>query len=79
MHYSSGVGNHFFYLLSEGSGKKTINGIEYDSPTCNDKTIDGIGHEKAQQIWYKALTEEWVSKSNYHDARTGTLHAAKAL
>jgi Zn-dependent metalloprotease len=23
VHYSSGVGNHFFYLLSEGSGAKT--------------------------------------------------------
>ena len=30
-----GPGNHFFYLLSEGSGAKTINGIAYNSPTCN--------------------------------------------
>ena len=35
VHYSSGVGNHFFYLLSEGSGAKTLNGVSYDSPTCN--------------------------------------------
>ena len=27
VHYSSGVGNHFFYLLAEGSGARTINGI----------------------------------------------------
>jgi Thermolysin metallopeptidase, alpha-helical domain len=27
VHYSSGVGNHFFYLLSEGSGAKTIGGV----------------------------------------------------
>ncbi|MBX7555247.1 M4 family metallopeptidase [Streptomyces sp. tea 10] len=33
VHYSSGVANHFFYLPSEGSGSKTINGISYDSPT----------------------------------------------
>jgi Zn-dependent metalloprotease len=26
VHYSSGVANHFFYLLAEGSGAKTING-----------------------------------------------------
>jgi Zn-dependent metalloprotease len=39
VHYSSGVGNHFFYLLSEGSGAKTINGIAYDSTTCNGRTI----------------------------------------
>jgi hypothetical protein len=25
--YSSGPANHFFYLLSEGSGAKTINGV----------------------------------------------------
>jgi Zn-dependent metalloprotease len=78
-HYSSGVGNHFFYLLAEGSGQKTINGIDYDSPTCNGSSINGIGHEKAEQIWYKALSEEWTSNSTYHDARTGTLKAAKAL
>jgi Zn-dependent metalloprotease len=79
VHYSSGIGNHFFYLLSEGSGAKTINGIDYDSPTCNGATINGIGRDKAELIWYKALTEEWTSTSDYHDARQGTLNAAKAL
>jgi Zn-dependent metalloprotease len=79
VHYSSGIGNHFFYLLSEGSGQKTINGIDYDSPTCDGSTINGIGRDKAEQIWYKALTEEWVPSSDYHDARDGTLNAAKAL
>ena len=56
VHYSSGVGNHFFYLLSEGSGAKTINGIAYNSPTCDGSTITGIGHDKAAAIWYQALT-----------------------
>jgi Zn-dependent metalloprotease len=79
VHESSGVGNHAFYLLSEGSGPKTINGIDYDSPTCNGSTITGIGHDKAAAIWYKALTEQWTSNTNYHDARVGMLHAAKAL
>ena len=37
VHYSSGPANHFFYLLSEGSGAKTINGIAYNSPTCNGR------------------------------------------
>jgi Zn-dependent metalloprotease len=78
-HYSSGVGNHFFYLLSEGSGKKTINGIDYDSPTCNGKTIKGIGNDKAAAIWYKALTEQWTSNETYPMAREGTLKAAKEL
>jgi zinc metalloprotease ZmpA len=79
VHYSSGVGNHFFYLLSEGLGAKTINGIAYNSPTCNGSTIKGIGHDKAAAIWYKALTEQWVSTTNYHNARVGTLNAAKDL
>jgi Zn-dependent metalloprotease len=73
------VGNHFFYLLSEGSGKKTINGIEYNSPTCNKSTITPIGRDKAAAIWYKALTEQWVPSTNYHQARVGMLHAAKEL
>jgi Zn-dependent metalloprotease len=79
VHYSSGVGNHAFYLLSEGSGAKTINGIAYNSPTCNGRTIKGIGHDEAAAIWYKALTEQWTSTTNYHDARVGTLNAAKEL
>ena len=79
VHYSSGVGNHLFYLLSEGSGKKTINGIDYDSPTCNGKSVTGIGHEKAAAVWYKALTEQWTSTTNYHDARDGMLKAAADL
>jgi zinc metalloprotease ZmpA len=79
VHNSSGVGNHAFYLLSEGSGPKTINGIHYDSPTCNGSTITGIGRDKAAAIWYRALTQEWVSTTNYHDARIGMLHAAKDL
>jgi Zn-dependent metalloprotease len=79
VHYSSGVGNHLFYLLSEGSGKKTINGIDYDSPTCDGSTITGIGRDKAAAIWYKALTENWVSTTDYHDARVGMLQAAKDL
>jgi Zn-dependent metalloprotease len=79
VHYSSGVGNHFFYLLAEGSGAKTINGIDYDSPTCNGSTLEGIGRDKAQQIWYQALTHEWTSRTDYHDARVGTLNAAADL
>jgi len=79
VHYSSGVGNHLFYLLSEGSGSKTINGIKYNSTTCDGSKITGIGHEKAAAIWYKALTENWVSTTDYHQARAGMLQAAKDL
>ncbi|MDH6548584.1 Zn-dependent metalloprotease [Streptomyces sp. SAI-208] len=79
VHYSSGVANHFFYLLAEGSGAKTINGVSYNSPTSNGSTVTGIGRAKALQIWYKALTTYFTSTTNYKAARTGTLSAASAL
>ncbi|MET7604121.1 M4 family metallopeptidase [Streptomyces avermitilis] len=79
VHYSSGVANHFFYLLSEGSGSKTINGVTYNSPTSNGSTVTGIGRAKALQIWYKALTTYFTSTTKYAGARTGTLSAASAL
>ncbi|MFJ3984021.1 M4 family metallopeptidase [Streptomyces fungicidicus] len=79
VHYSSGPANHFFYLLAEGSGSKTINGVTYNSPTYNGSTVTGIGRAKALQIWYKALTTYFTSTTNYKAARTGTLNAASAL
>ncbi|MEV5438002.1 M4 family metallopeptidase [Streptomyces sp. NPDC052682] len=79
VHYSSGPANHFFYLLSEGSGSKTINGVTYNSPTSNGSTVTGIGRTKALQIWYKALTTYMTSTTKYSGARTATLNAASAL
>ncbi|KAA0942728.1 M4 family metallopeptidase [Streptomyces apricus] len=79
VHYSSGPANHFFYLLSEGSGAKTINGVSYNSPTSNGSTVTGIGRDKAIKIWYKALTEGMTSTTKYAGARTATLNAASAL
>ncbi len=79
VHYSSGPANHFFYLLSEGSGAKTINGVSYNSPTSNGSTVTGIGRAKAAQIWYKALTTYMTTTTNYKGARTATLSAASAL
>ncbi|MFI7006434.1 M4 family metallopeptidase [Streptomyces sp. NPDC050145] len=79
VHYSSGVANHFFYLLSEGSGAKDINGVHYNSPTVDGSTVTGIGRDKAVQIWYKALTTYFTSTTDYHGAREGTLKAAADL
>ncbi|GHH61597.1 peptidase [Kitasatospora indigofera] len=79
VHYSSGVANHFFYLLSEGSGAKTINGVSYNSPTSNGSTLTGIGRTKAAAIWYRALTVYMTSTTNYKAARTATLKAATDL
>ncbi|GGS96908.1 peptidase M4 [Streptomyces cinerochromogenes] len=79
VHYSSGPANHFFYLLSEGSGAKVVGGVSYDSPTADGLPVTGIGRDKALQIWYRALTTKWTSTTNYAGARTGTLAAAGEL
>ncbi|MEW2077163.1 M4 family metallopeptidase [Streptomyces sp. NPDC013433] len=78
-HFSSGVGNHFFYLLAEGSGRKTINGVVYDSPTYDGNPVAGIGIENAAAIWYRALTVHMTSRTDYAGARAATLQAAEDL
>ncbi|MFI2347261.1 M4 family metallopeptidase [Streptomyces sp. NPDC019443] len=79
VHYSSGPANHWYYLLSEGSGAKTINGVNYDSPTSDGLPVTGIGRDKASLIWFKALTTKFNSTTNYAAARTGTIAVATEL
>ncbi|MGW2490942.1 M4 family metallopeptidase [Streptomyces sp. NPDC001606] len=79
VHAGSGVSSHAYYLLAEGSGKKTINGVAYNSPTYNHSTVKGIGRAKATAIFYRALTRYMVSTTDFHDARVATLKAAKDL
>ncbi|MFF2425448.1 M4 family metallopeptidase [Streptomyces mirabilis] len=79
VHYSSGPANHMFYLLSEGSGTKVINGVTYNSTTSDGVAVAGIGRAAALQIWYKALTSYMTSSTNYAGARTAALNAATAL
>ncbi|MFJ4968336.1 M4 family metallopeptidase [Streptomyces sp. NPDC088755] len=79
VHYSSGPANHWYYLLSEGSGTKTINGVAYDSATSDGLPVTGIGRDKASLIWFKALTTKFTSTTNYAAARTGTLAVASEL
>ncbi|MFG1655935.1 M4 family metallopeptidase [Micromonospora chersina] len=75
VHYSSGVANHFFYLLAVGSGSSSYG----NSPTCNGSTVTGIGNAKAGAIWYRALTRYMTSRTNYAGARTASLSAAADL
>jgi Zn-dependent metalloprotease len=79
VHYSSGPANHFFYLLAEGSGAKSFNGVDHTSPTCNGSSVTGIGRDAAQKIWYRALTVYMTSSTNYAGARAATLSAAADL
>jgi len=82
VHFSSGVANHFFYLLSEG----TKAGVP--SKTClstntrvatGTGTLTGITRAKAEKIWYRALTVYMTSSTNYAAARVATVSAATDL
>jgi len=82
VHYSSGVANHFYYLLAEG----TTSGSP--SPTCAASdtrvasgvgSVVGIGRAKAEKVWYRALTVYMTSATTYASARTATLNAASDL
>ncbi|GHC46084.1 M4 family metallopeptidase [Streptomyces flavofungini] len=79
VHYSSGIANHFFYLLSEGSGAKEINGVKYDSPTKDGSKVEGIGRDKAEKIWFKALSTYFTTTTDYAQARKDTVKAAADL
>ncbi|WP_404867505.1 M4 family metallopeptidase [Kitasatospora griseola] len=79
VHYSSGIGNHFFYLTAEGTGTKTIGGLPHNGTTCNGDSFSGIGKDKAAAIWYRALTTYMTSTTDYSAARTATLQAAADL
>jgi len=79
-HYSSGVGNHFYFLLAEGSGATSYG----NSPTCNGSTLTGLGRAKAQKIYYRALDVYYTSTTKYvdpgnNDARYFSLRAAADL
>ncbi|MBM6402824.1 M4 family metallopeptidase [Phycicoccus sp. CSK15P-2] len=78
-HYSSGPLNHWFYLASEGSGAKTVNGVAYDSPTCNGSSVTGTGRAAVEQIWYRTLATKLTSTSTYAAARDGAIASAKEL
>ncbi len=84
VHYSSGVANHVYYLMAEGS--KPAGGIA--SPTCvatdtrtatGSATVTGVGHLKAQKIWYRALTVYMTSDATYATTRAAMVSASTDL
>ncbi len=79
VHYSSGVANHFFFLLAHGSQVDSLCD-NIASPMTNDVTsITGIGNDKAGRIWYRALTAYMTKRTDYAGARVATLNAAADL
>jgi Zn-dependent metalloprotease len=75
VHSAAGPGNHWFYLLAEGTNP--TNG-QPTSPTCNSTTLTGVGIQNAQKIMYNAKLMK-TSASSYLKYRTWTLTAAKNL
>ncbi len=83
VHYSSGVGNHFFFNLAEGTGATAYG----TSPVCGSAAaVVGIGRAKAEKIWYRALDVYFTSNTSYvntsnpaNTARAYTLRAATDL
>jgi bacillolysin len=67
VHINSGIANKAFYLVSEG-GSHHLGG-----------TMDGIGADKAGQIWYRAVTTYMTLLTRFAGARTATLDAAADL
>ena len=70
VHTNSGIGNLFFYLLSQGGthprGKTTV-------------SVTGIGLAKAEKIWYRALSVYMTTSTTFQGARTATANAASDL
>jgi Zn-dependent metalloprotease len=74
VHAAAGPGNHWFYLLAQGSSG---NG-QPASPTCNGSTVTGVGIQNAIKIMYNAMLLK-TSTSSYLNYRKWTLQAAKNL
>ncbi|MFJ6198712.1 M4 family metallopeptidase [Micromonospora sp. NPDC092111] len=83
VHYSSGPANHFFFNLAVGTGATPYG----NSPLCGSAPpVTGIGREKAEKIWFRALDVYFVSNTRYvntaqptNTARLHTLSAATDL
>ena len=75
VHAAAGPGNHWFYLLAEGTNP--TNG-QPASTTCNSTTLTGVGIQNAQKIMYNAMLMK-TSTSSYLKYRTWTLTSAKNL
>ena len=86
VHYSSGVANHFYYLLAQGSvvpqgfGPGSQANLRRADLVCSGGTsLQGIGRTAAAKIWYRALTVYMTADTTYAEARAATLHAARDL
>jgi zinc metalloprotease ZmpA len=82
VHGSSGVANHFFYLLAEGttSGSPSKTCVSGNTKKATGSgTVKGIGRAKAEKIWYRALTVYMTSSETFARARLSTIKASNDL
>ncbi len=86
VHLSSGVANHFYYLLAEGAvvpagfGAGSWANLSTASMVCSGSTaLTGIGRTAAGKIWYRALTLYMTSGTTYAQARAATISASTDL
>ncbi|GAA1583841.1 M4 family metallopeptidase [Actinoplanes couchii] len=76
VHAAAGPGNHFFYLLAEGTSP--ANGQPASTRCSGTAAIKGVGIQKATKVLYNAMLMK-TSSSSYLKYRTWTLTSAKAL
>ncbi|WP_410814564.1 M4 family metallopeptidase [Micromonospora sp. 067-2] len=79
VHYSSGVANHFYFNLAEGTGATAYG----TSPVCGSApAVTGIGRAKAEKIWFRALDVYFTSNTAYvntgNPANTARAYSLKA-
>lgn len=83
-HRSSGVGNHFFYLLAEGTAIPAAhangpNRLTVADLRCNGNLeLAGIGRDRAGRIVYEA-SKRFASGAKYPDARRAMQDVAAEL
>ena len=75
VHRAAGPGDHWFFLVAEGSNPTDGQPV---SPTCNGGSVAGIGVQRATQILYNAMLMK-TTASSYQAYRTWTLTAANNL
>ncbi|MFC7530288.1 M4 family metallopeptidase [Actinoplanes sp. GCM10030250] len=76
VHAAAGPGNHWFYLLAEGTNP--TNGQPASTRCSGSGAITGVGIQTAMKVMYNAMLMK-TSSSSYVKYRTWTLTAAKNL
>jgi len=69
VHINSGIPNNAAYLMTVGGS----------NPVSKVEVKYGIGWEKAEKLWYRANTKYFLTSTNFAQAATGVMSAAKDI